>query len=473
MTDPPVQPPLQFRETERQMAELQTMRNMLDASAGTFSLSVAVCNSPALRDYLIQRLQLDHGGIEVVHLPRDTPDVLNAARDATKSTKPTALFLTNLEASVPSERESHMVFRRLNASRELWPNAFQCPVVFWLPEYAVRLLSVEARDFWSWKSHQFEFVSEEATASAGIADRFTGDFSAAANLSNDEKRFRIAELEQRIAEAGDPPPIQLAPHVSTWLRELGVVIGLAEHAERAEPMLRKALEIDERLGNQTAVARDLSSLAMIYANRGELEEATTMYEKALEIDERIGSQEGVARDTGGLGIVAELRGDLDQAERMQMKALEVFDALGKRGDMARAYVNLGVIYCRRWELQKANIMFSKALDLSEAVGDLDGMATAYANLGVIYQRRGDLDQAERAQKTALEINERLGTLDAMAADYVNLGNVMRERGDIPTARKYWIKARDLYDQVGNRDKVRQVNDWLAQLTPEPFESDDA
>jgi len=38
---------------EQPLAELDAMRRMLEVSQGTFSLSIAVCNSVALRDYLV------------------------------------------------------------------------------------------------------------------------------------------------------------------------------------------------------------------------------------------------------------------------------------------------------------------------------------------------------------------------------------------------------------------------------------
>ena len=46
-----------LRESARQAAELAAMRRMIQASSDCFSLSVAVCNSPALRDFLISRLK--------------------------------------------------------------------------------------------------------------------------------------------------------------------------------------------------------------------------------------------------------------------------------------------------------------------------------------------------------------------------------------------------------------------------------
>ena len=42
----------------------------------------------------------------------------------------------------------------------------------------------------------------------------------AVNLSLEDKRFRIAELEGRISQAGPEIPHTLVPHVVTWMLEL-------------------------------------------------------------------------------------------------------------------------------------------------------------------------------------------------------------------------------------------------------------
>jgi len=54
------------RETDRQGAELEAMRRMLSASAGTCSLSISICNSPAFTRLYHRETEegnrLDRGG---------------------------------------------------------------------------------------------------------------------------------------------------------------------------------------------------------------------------------------------------------------------------------------------------------------------------------------------------------------------------------------------------------------------------
>ena len=447
MTGEPVNP-TPLAETARQAAELEALRRMLTASRGTFSLSIAVCNSPALRDYLIQKLSSDDAAISVVTVPPDTSDVLDAAQGAIRDQKPSALFLVNLEKSLPSSADDHPLLAALNASRELWNQAYACPVVFWLPEYTSVLLSTRARDFWAWRSHQFEFVSESATAAAGVRDRFAGGVRIAARLDADQKRFRMAELEQRIADAGDPPPASLREHAMIWLNELANLFYVVGHLDRAEELWGKALEIDESLGDRAGAGTLYGNLGVVYQTRGDLHRAEEMLRKALEIDEKLGNLEGVARHQANLALMYRERSELEQAEDMLLKALDINEKLGRLEGMADDYGSLGLIYTERGDLDHAEQMHRKALEIDEKLGDLEGTATQYGNLGVMYQVRGDLDRAEEILRKALAIDEKLGYLKGMAIQYGNLGLVYEARGDLDRARKLWTKARDLFDQIG-------------------------
>ncbi|MFH1110795.1 MAG: tetratricopeptide repeat protein [Planctomycetota bacterium] len=455
--------PAPWLETERQTAELDAVRRMLAASRGTFSLSVAVCNSPALRDYVIDRLRAADGGIQTVRLPKDTADVLAVVREAVKGASPSTIFIIDMEQSLPSTAVEHPTLRHLNGTREAWKATYSCPIVFWVPEYAVRLLMTEARDFWAWRSHQFEFVAETATVEAGMTDRFAGDFTLAGNLPADQKRFRIAELEQRVAEAGDPPPPQLASHVSTWLSELGYLYYGIGDLDQGEAMFKKSLAIEEKLGRLEDRAAVCGNLGNIYRTRGDLDQAEAMHRKSLEIEEKLGRLEGTPASYANLGHVYYLRGDLDLAQAMYEKSLAISEKLGLLEGMATAHGSLGVIYSRRGDLDQAESMHRKSLEIEEKLGRLEETASKYANLGVVYQKRGDLEQGEAMYKKALAIDEKLGRVEGMAMRYGNLGATYKQLGDLGAAREYWTRSRDLYARIGIPHLVEKVQSWLDGL----------
>jgi len=458
-------------DVDRQAGELEAVRRMLDASRGTFSLSVAICDSPALRDYLIEKLRANYPGIEVVSIPPKTTDVYGLVRQAVRNADRSALFLINLEKSIRSTDENQTALRSLNASRELWADAFPCPVVFWLPEYAATLLSESARDFWAWRSHQFEFVSEPLTAAYATSSSLAGGYIVVGNLDADRKRFRIAELEQRIAEAGDPPSPAMAVHVSTWLNEMGFLFYSLGDLDKAERMYRKALKIDERLGRQEGVAAAHGNLGGISITREDLDEAERMLRKALEIDERLGRQEDVAGAYINLGLIFIKRGNLDEAEQMLRKALEINECLGRQEGLANTYNNLALLSMRRGDLDEAERMLRKALEIDQRLGRQEGMANAYGNLGLLSMRRGDLDEAERMFRKALEIDQRLGRQGGMANAYENLGILSMKRGDLDEAERMLRKAQEIDQRLGRQKGMANAYGNLSLLSMRPHSGD--
>jgi len=275
--------PTASEQVSWQSAELVALRRMLNASEGTFSLSIAVCNSPSLRDYLIANLKEESKYIAIVEIDKQVTDVLDLVSKTVPGANSTGIFVMGIEKLLPSDRKEHKVIKSLNATRELWRSHFSCPVVFWVPEYASVLLSIHARDLWSWLSHKFEFMSEQATASAGMLDTSAGDIISAGRLDADQKRFRIAELEQRIEDAGEPPKPELAQHILIWLNELAYIYKAIGDLDKSQQNILKSLEIAERLGLQTAVASAYGNLGLIYKTKGDLAKAEDMLNKSLEI----------------------------------------------------------------------------------------------------------------------------------------------------------------------------------------------
>ena len=360
----PLTPPA---EVERQAGELAAIRRMLHASQGTFSLSIAVCNSPALRDYLIGQLRADFPAIQVISIPKGTIDVFGHVAGTAGGDPPQALFLVDLEASTPSADESQHTLRSLNASRDLWESRYRCPVVLWLPEFAATLLCEWARDLWRYRSHRFEFVSELAAAQRGVADAFVGAPSTVAGLSAEEKRFRIAELEQRIAEARERPGDEMSRYVSQWLKELALLHRILGDLGHAEALLREAMEIDERLGDVYSRAVTMGRIADVLRARGELDEALRIRrEDQLPAFERLGDVYSRAVTMGKIADILRARGELDEALRIRREdELPVYERLGDRRSLLVGRTNLAIGLLQRGKAgdrEEAVALLRSALD---------------------------------------------------------------------------------------------------------------
>ena len=476
-------------EAERQGAELAAVGRMLEFARGTFSLGIAVCNSVPLRDYLIHRLKSSHQGIAVVSLPQGNPDVFGLACQANEADKPQALFLVGLEESLRSGETDYPVLRALNASRELWPKSMSMPVVIWLPEYAATLLSVHARDFWAWKSHQFYFVSESASAKTGLSDALSGNLGISQYLDADAKRFRMAELEQRIAEAGDPPPAALAHHAVIWLNELGSIHRVLGDYEAALRCWQEALSISEGIGYCEAQAVCLGNIGATYSDLCDWQLAIEYYEKSLKLRQRLGDKAGVALTVCNLGFLyasmgntqhamehfgqalamaSEARdksieanalqglgniylglGDIGRAIELEERSLGIARKIGDKFAEARAVGDLGLAHFRAGDVRKAMALFGERLAIARRIADKDGEAVSLGNLGMCYEAIGDDPKALDCYARALTIAREIGDKLNEAATLYHLGCAMKRAGKVAEALDMAQQAIRLYEEVGH------------------------
>jgi len=277
--------------------------------------------------------------------------------------------------SVRGDQPEQPTLRSLNASRDLWERRFACPIIFWLPDYAVTLLTRHSPDLWRYVNYHFEFVSEQATAVAGMQERLAGDTSVAGNLPEEQKRFRIAELEQRLTDADellkesdDQRSATLVGHYIVWLNELGFLHHSLGDLQQTEAVLRKGLALEEMLGRQEGMAIQYGNLGLVYRTRGELDRAEEMARESLTINEKLGRQEGLASQYASLGGLYTQRGELDRAEEMYRNALAIDEKLDSQDGMATSYANLGLVAISRGDLSKARELWPKARNLYDKIG---------------------------------------------------------------------------------------------------------
>jgi len=323
-------------------AERAAMARMLEMSQGVFSLSIAICNSPAQRDRIVQDVRADRPTIALVSAPYHTDDLLESVRRKLDRQNPSGLFVVGIETILPSDSSSAGALRALNASRESWKKAFACPVVFWVPEYVARLLCIHAQDFWSWISHQFDFSLEPAMEPAGAVS--VDAPLPVQNLTRKEKQLRIRELKERIGNVPDTASPQLKRHMSRWLMELGKLYHLQGDYDEAMSCYEESLKAKEKLGDRAGISSSLHQIGIVHQQRGDYDKALHYYEKSLKIKEELGGRAGVSKSLHQIGIVHQQRGDYDKALHYYEKSLQTLEELGDRAGVSKSLHNIGTIY---------------------------------------------------------------------------------------------------------------------------------
>ena len=259
---------------------------------------------------------------------------------------------------------------------------------------------------------------------------------------------------------------------AAWIHQLGMLAQLHGDYEEAGRQYQRALDIDERLGDQPGMAASYHQLGILAQDRGDYEEAGRQYQRSLATFERLGDQAGMAAGYGQLGILAQLYGDYEEAGRQHQRSLDINEQLGDQAGMADSYHQLGILAQARGDYEEAARQYQRSLDINERLGNQAGMADSYHQLGILAQARGDYEEAGRQYQRSLDINEQLGNQAGMATSYSQIGSLVAERGGPVAEIVAWrIRALAIRLRIGVPQAVnnlRQLLPYRRELGAEPF-----
>jgi tetratricopeptide (TPR) repeat protein len=203
------------------------------------------------------------------------------------------------------------------------------------------------------------------------------------------------------------------PRTSWLMNQMGQRWHTLAEWSRAEPLMRRALEIDEnaRGHEHPKVATDLSNLAALLQATNRLAEAEPLMRRALEIDESAYGHEhpNVATDLNNLAVLLYAANRLTEAEPLLRRVVAIFKSNDprKQPNYAGSLNNLAALLQEMNRLDEAESLVRHALEIHEkAYGPKHPyIAIDLNNLAQLLQDTSRLDEAEPLMRRALEIDE--------------------------------------------------------------------
>jgi tetratricopeptide (TPR) repeat protein len=207
----------------------------------------------------------------------------------------------------------------------------------------------------------------------------------------------------------------LKPEDSSAMVGLGTSVFSAGDVAGAEPLLRRALAIDEKtLGpDHPSVSRDLNMLGLVLREKKDQVGAEGMFRRALAIDQKAHgtNHPDVARDLSNLGLALKERGNLVEAESLQRRAVAIQEKMTgpNSADTAGVLGNLASVLDAEGDHWSAEPLFRRALAIDEkSLGpNVPIVAIFLNNLALILKNRGDFSDAEPMYRRALAISEKV------------------------------------------------------------------
>ncbi|MES2851073.1 MAG: tetratricopeptide repeat protein [Bacteroidota bacterium] len=201
------------------------------------------------------------------------------------------------------------------------------------------------------------------------------------------------------------------PDVAIHLNNLGQLLQETNRLPKAEPLMRRALQIDEQNfgSDHTRVAIRLNNLAQLLKDTNRKPEAEPLMRRALQIDEQnFGSDHpNVARHLSNLGQFLKNTNRLQEAEPLMRRALEIEEqSFGSNHSyVAIDLNNLAMLLQETKRSQEAEPLMKRALEIDEKNfgPNHPRVARALNNLATLLQETKRLLEADPLMKRALII----------------------------------------------------------------------
>jgi len=254
------------------------------------------------------------------------------------------------------------------------------------------------------------------------------------------------ELAESVANSKERRPEEGA----RLLGSLGAQCAKAGHYDAAEPLLRKALAVQEEvLGREHPdTAMSLNNLAWLLNAKGESALAEPLYRQALAIREKVEGPEhpDTAMSLNNLAELLRERGDYAAAEPLYRRALAIQEKIlgPEHPDTATSLNNLALLLAAEGDYPAAEPLYRGALAIQEKTlgPEHPTTATSLTNLASVLAAKGDYAAAEPLYRRALAIREKvLGSEHADTATSLNnLGWLLATRGDYAGAEPLYRRA---------------------------------
>jgi tetratricopeptide (TPR) repeat protein len=243
--------------------------------------------------------------------------------------------------------------------------------------------------------------------------------------------------------------LAISPQDPAVLNKLGSALIKTEDYEGAERVLRRALEIGEKISgtDEQLVGEILNNIAELYYTQGRIAEAEVLFERGLVIYEKVRDPDNprLASNLNNLAALHSDKGELEKAVRLYQRALEVLkkSSGGQRAHTAFVLNNLGSLYLRMGQHLKAEELYRQSLALLESsLGpEHPEVARALDNLGSLYYTAGEYGKAEILLKRALIIRQ-----NASGRDNLDVALSLNNVALVSLAKGNYAEAESLFKQ---------------------------
>jgi tetratricopeptide (TPR) repeat protein len=235
----------------------------------------------------------------------------------------------------------------------------------------------------------YEIGLAQLYADLGLLLQGLGKFTEAEQMLL--KSFTIADKHEEISIA------------SVAAGNLALLYRETQDLDRAEEMVRQALQLEQRLKHKDGIARANLNLGTILFEKARFEEAVTHFKVSLQLYEELGFVEHASNAVYNLGNAQRALKRAGEAEACYRRAVDLFMSANDAAGVAKAAGNLGAVYLDSSRFDEAEEQFNVALDAAREAGEGRAIAMQMRNLAVLWHMRGKPEEACKRLRQSLEL----------------------------------------------------------------------
>jgi tetratricopeptide (TPR) repeat protein len=413
-------------------------------------------------------------------------------------------FVYGLERSIPSSDAYPPILASFNLNRELFRQDITCPLVLWLPDYALTALARGAPDFWAWRSGLYEFAPEVDIAERAFEPLRYEEAHLTSSLSERAKRERLTMLKGLLAdycELGDGSHEREAQllirskigfihkEIGEWSEakqafekaleiarahadnrliaitsyDFGCQLRIMGDYVNARQLLEKSLKIYRELKNMSGVAASLQELGTLAGNIEDFSSAKSFYERSLKINREQGNKRSVALVLWGLAIIAQEQDKRDEARDLYKQSLDTFSEMDDKISIAGVLHQLGILSTISDDYAEAKRFYQESLALKRELGFKWGEATTLHQLGILAEKIGNYGEARKLYEESLSIDRDIGNRGGEANKLHSLGLLDEAEGKYDEGIEHLRKAEKIMSELDDQKLLMRIRTTMARL----------
>jgi len=155
------------------------------------------------------------------------------------------------------------------------------------------------------------------------------------------------------------------------------------------------------------------------------------------------------------------------AEEYFLDAQDIIESFSyKQKEKQEAKLNslMGILHKRSGNFLLALDYYYNSLLYYRSVSDTLSLSKTYHQIADSYRSSKVNDSAIANYKKSIKLKKKLGNLSELAVSYHKIGiSYSKLPTKIDSANLYYIKAKELYTFINNKDKIHEVNNYIARF----------